>query len=202
VHLGATLGMSVLAAGVAWLMLSIRPRMAVAVLAAYLALASGYYVTIGRDFIHSWQMQRGFWQQVAACCSDLRDGTIMVYELNASEEPTFIFANSWADALVLGESFDFPRTWSNPPRLFSLTEWVDRVQPDGERLRWLVPAASWDEHLEELPQGNVILLRRGSDGSMLRVTGSLEVAGRMLQLKPPDSPGAWPAAQLHDALLR
>ena len=202
VHLGATLGMSVLAAGLAWLMLSIRPRMATAVLAMYLALASGYYVTIGRDFIQSWQLQRAFWQQVAACCSDLRDGTILVYELDSSEEPTFIFANSWADALVLGETFTFPRTWSNPPRLFSLTEWVDRVQPDGDRLRWWVPAASWDEHWEELPQGNVILLRRGPDGALARVTGAVEVAGRQLQLKSPDPPTAWPSAQLHDPLLR
>ena len=202
VHLGATLGMSVLAAGTAWLMLSIRPGIATAVLAAYLALASGYYVTIGRDFIHSWQVQRAFWQDVEACCSDLRDGTVLVYELNSTEEPTFIFANSWADALVLDEAFDFPKTWSSPPRLFSLTEWVDRVQPDGEHLRWLVPAASWDEHWEELPQGNVILLRRGADGGLLRVTGSVEVAGRALQLKPVEPSIAWPPAQLRDALLR
>jgi hypothetical protein len=202
VHLGATLGMSVLAAGAAWLMLSMRPGIATAVLAAYIALASGYYVTIGRDFIHSWQVQRAFWQEVAACCSDLRDGTVLIYELNPTDEPTFIFANSWADALVLGETFDFPKTWSNPPRLFSLTQWADRVQPDGDHLQWLVPAASWDEHWEELPQGNVILLRRGPDGGLLRVTGSVEAAGRALQLKPPDPPPAWPPAQLQDALLR
>jgi hypothetical protein len=103
---------------------------------------------------------------------------------------------------VLGETFDFPKTWSNPPRLFSLTQWADRVQPDGEHLRWLVPAASWDEHWEELPQGNVILLRRGPDGGLLRVTGGVDVAGRALQLKPPDPPPAWPPAQLSDALLR
>ena len=202
VHLGATLGMSVLAAGAAWLMLSMRPGIATAVLAAYIALASGYYVTIGRDFIHSWQVQRAFWQEVAVCCSDLRDGTVLIYELNPTDEPTFIFANSWADALVLGETFDFPKTWSNPPRLFSLTQWADRVQPDGDHLQWLVPAASWDEHWEELPQGNVILLRRGPDGGLLRVTGSIEAAGRALPLKPPDPPPAWPSAQLQDALLR
>ena len=202
VHLGATLGMSVLAAGLAWLLLGTRARLATAVLAGYLALASGYYVIVGRDFVHSWQLQRAFWQQVAACCSDLRDGTVLLYELNSSEEPTFIFANSWADALVLGETFTFPKTWSNPPRLFSLTEWADRVQPDGDRLRWWVPAASWDEHWEELPQGNVILLRRGPDGALARVTGAVDVAGRWLQLKSPDPPAAWPPAQLHDPLLR
>jgi hypothetical protein len=202
VHLGATLGMSVLAAGLAWLLLSTWPKVATALLAGYVALAAGYYVTIERDFIHSWQLQRAFWQDVVACCSDLRDGTVLLYELNPSEEPTFIFANSWADPLVLGETFGFPRTWSNPPRLFSLTQWMDRAQPDGDHLRWWVPGASWDEHWEELPQANVILLRRAPDGALVRIPGVVEVAGHALELKPSEPPTAWPPAQLYDPLLR
>jgi hypothetical protein len=202
VHLGATLGMSVLATGLAWLLLGIQPRIATALLAAYVALAAGYYVTIQRDFIHSWQVQRSFWEQVAACCSDLRDGTVLVYELPADDEPTFIFANSWADALVLGETYAFPSTWANPPRLFSLTRWLDRVQQDGDHLRWWVPAASWDEHWEVLPQANVILLRRGTDGALVRVTGTITAAGEPLQLADPGPPGAWPPAQLYATLLK
>jgi hypothetical protein len=203
VHLGATLGMSVLAAAVAWLLLSFRPKVATALLAAYLALAVGYYVTIERDFMRSWQIQRGFWQQVFACCSDLQDGTVLLYELNDTDEPTtFIFTNSWADPLVLGETFTFPSEWSNPPRLFSLTTWLDRVQPEGDHLRWWVPGASWDEHWETLPQGNVILLRRAPDGSLSRVTGTVSVSGQTLQLKPTAAPTPWPPAQLYEPLLR
>ena len=203
VHLGATLGMSVLAASVAWLLLSIRPRIATALLAGYLALAVGYYVTIERDFMRSWQLQRGFWQQVVACCSDLQDGTVLLFELNATDEPTtFIFTNSWSDPLVLGETFAFPPGWANPPRLFSLTQWLDRVQPEGDHLRWWVPGASWDEHWEVLPQDNVILLRRAPDGGLTRVTGSVPVPGGVLELKPLSVPTSWPPAQLYDPLLR
>ncbi|MGI9145061.1 MAG: hypothetical protein ACR2IK_00680 [Chloroflexota bacterium] len=203
VHLGATLGMSVLAGSVAWLLLSVRRRVATAVLAAYLALALGYYVTIERDFMQSWQLQRSFWQQVVGCCSDLQDGTVLLYELTATDEPTtFIFTNSWADPLVLGETFAFPAGWANPPRLFSLTQWVDRVQPEGDHLRWWVPGASWDEHWEVLPQANVILLRRGPDGGLTRISGSVEVAGHSLELKPPAAPMTWPAAQLYEPLLK
>ncbi len=201
VHLGATVGMSVLAAGTAWLLLSLRPRLATAVIAGYIAIAAGYYVTIEQDFIRSWQMQRAFWQQVAACCSDLQDGTVLIYTLSSTEEPTFIFTNSWADALVLGETFAFPKTWVQPPRLFSLTEWQNRVQTDAAGLQWWVPAASWDEHWEPLPQGNVILLSRAPDGSINRVTGTVEVDGRTLALKSPASPVNWPAAQLYASLL-
>ena len=203
VHLGATLGMAVLGAALAWALLRLRPRLGVAVLAAYFALATGYYVTIERDFIHSWQLQRAFWQQVAACCFDLQDGTVLLYELQPTDEATtFIFTNSWGDALVLGEMLRFPADWTNPPRLFSLTDWRSRVQSDGSGLRWWVPAASWDEHWEVLPQGNVILLRRAADGRLERLTGEVEVAGQRLALKPPEPPPAWPPAQLYDLLQR
>jgi hypothetical protein len=194
--------MSVLAAAVAWLLLSVRPRIASVLLATYFALAVGYYVTIQRDFMRSWQLQRAFWQQVAACCSDLQDGTILVYELNPSDETTFIFTNSWADPLVLGETFVFPKTWANLPRLFSLTTWLDRIQPEGDHLRWSVPAASWDEHWEVLPQANVIVLRRGPDGSLVRVTGPVTAGNQTLQLKPPGPPVSWPPAQLDGPLLK
>ena len=202
VHLGATIGMSVLAAGVAWLLLSAQWRVATGLLALYLALAVGYYVTIERDFIRSWQLQRAFWQQVAACCTDLQDGTVLLYTLTSEEEPTFIFTNSWADALVLGETFAFPSSWSNPPRLFSLTDWQSRVQADGDHLDWWVPSASWDEHWEVLPQANVILLTRAADGTLKRETGSVEVAGRTLMLKPVSPSQAWPRAQLYAPLLQ
>jgi uncharacterized membrane protein YdcZ (DUF606 family) len=201
VHLGATLGMAVLASGLAWALLSVRPRLGIVLTSAYVGLAVGYYVTIEGDFMHSWQLQRAFWQQVAACCSDLQDGTILLYTLSNSEEPTFIFTNSWADPLVLDETFGFPSNWTNPPRLFSLTEWQNRVFADGDQLSWSVPAATWEEHIEEFPQRNVILLTRAADGTLQRASGSIDVAGRSLELKPNEAPRAWPPAQLQTPLL-
>jgi hypothetical protein len=201
VHLGATIGMAVLATGVAWLLLSLQPRVASALLAAYVALAVGYYVTIERDFIRSWQLQRAFWEQVAACCSDLQDGTVLLYTLSSAEEPTFIFTNSWADPLILGETYAFPTSWTNPPRLFSLTEWQNRVWVDGNQLHWWVPAATWDEYADVLPQNNVILLTRAPDGTLQRMTGSVDVAGGVLTLKPAGPSESWPPAQLYTPLL-
>jgi hypothetical protein len=201
VHLGATLGMAVLATGIAWLLLGWRLRLAIALISGYLALAVGYYVTIERDFVRSWQLQREFWQQVQACCSDFQDGTVLLYTLSSVEEPTFIFTNSWADPLILGETFAFPATWKQEPRLFSLTEWQDRVQASGDQLDWWVPAASWDEHWETLPQDNVILLTRAPDGTLTRAAGTIEVPGGTLRLKPPAPPGSWSPAQLSAPLL-
>lgn len=208
VHLGATIGMAVLAAGLAWLLLQTRLRVAVAVISAYLALAVGYYVTIERDFVRAWQMQRAFWQQLVACCSDFQDGTVLIYELNPGDEPQFIFSNSWADPLVLGETFAFPSGWSTPPRLFSLTTWQERIQVEGDHLVWWVPGASWDEHWEVLPQKNVIVLRGDGGGHLERVTGVITITPGVtgsvtqLQLKAPGPPQAWPPAQLAQPLLR
>jgi hypothetical protein len=206
VHLGATIGAAVLGAAACWYLLGLRGalgRLAPVLLAAYLGLAAGYYVTIQRDFLQSWQIQRGFWQQVAACCSDVEDGTVLIYELQpADESTTFIFTNSWGDALVLAQTFSFPSEWNNPPRLFSLVTWHERVHDDGYGLQWWVPSASWDEHWEVLPQSNVILLRRAADGRLQRVTGDLALPEGTLHLKDPSQPVAWPPAQLYDPLLR
>jgi hypothetical protein len=201
-HLGATVGASVLFACGAWALFRFAPKLAPVLLSAYLALAVGYQLTIARDFIRAWQLQRGFWQDVAACCSDLQDSTVLLYELDpAGPETTFIFPNSWADALVLDETYGFPSSWANSPRLFSLTDWRARVEPEGDHLRWWVPAASWDEHWERLPDANVILLRRGQDGGLERLTGTVDVGGRQLVLKAPGPAGQFPPAQLYHLLL-
>jgi len=202
VHLGATLGMAVIAAAVALGLLSVRPKFAVVLLGGYFALAVGYYVTIERDFMRSWQLQRQFWQQVATCCSDLQDGTVLLYELDPNVPTTFIFTNSWADPLVLDQTFRFPLNWQVTPRLFGLTDWPSRVVVQGDQLQWWVPGASWDEHWEALPQGNVILLRATSDGRLERVTGDVPVAGQRLHLKDAGPPVAWPPAQLYTYLLK
>ena len=203
VHLGATLGMAVLATAVAWLLLSLRARVASVALAGYLALAVGYYVTIERDFGRAWQLQRSFWQQVVACCADLEDGTVLIYEVSSGDEPTFIFTNSWADPLILAQTFAFPATWTNPPRLFSLTAWQNRLQSDGRGgLTWWVPGASWNEHWEPFPQRNLILLRRGADGRLTRLSGDVATPAGTVQLKPMAAPATFPPAQLYGPLLQ
>jgi hypothetical protein len=202
VHLGATLGMAVLAAAATWGLLSIRPRIGAALVGAYFALAVGYYVSIERDFIRSWQLQRAFWQQVVACCSDLQDGTVLLYEFDADPPTTFIFTNSWADALVLRQIYRFPAEWHNPPRLFSVTEWQSRIEPDGAGgMRWWVPGASWDEHWEPLPQDNLIVLRQ-VDGKLARATGDVNVSAGTVRLKQPGPAAAFPPAQLYRYLLQ
>jgi hypothetical protein len=202
VHLGATLGIAILVAALAWGLLAVQPRLGAVVLAAYMALAVGYYVTIQRDFALSWQLQRAFWQQVVACCSDVQDGTLLLFEADQNPPTRFIATNSWADPLVLRQTYRYPDTWQNPPRLFTIEDWRSLVVSDGGRLLWWVPGASWDEHWEELPQGNVILLRRAQNGLLERVSGSAEVAGQTLRLKQAGPGATFPPGQLYQLLLK
>jgi hypothetical protein len=206
VHLAATIGGSVIFAALAAWVLS-RRALGVALVAAYLALLGGYYLTIQRDFVRAWDEQRGFWSQVAACCSDVQDGTVLIVETDAPLATPMIGANSWADPLVLRLLYRFPADWQDPPRLFTLEPgWTSRIRPDdagpspgspGEPSgwRWLVPAATWDEHWEPLPVGNLIVLR-SIDGTLVRSTEPLAVDGASVALKPPGPPTAWPPGPL------
>jgi hypothetical protein len=84
-----------------------------------------------------------------------------------------------------------------------VTDWQQRVRSDGRGgLEWLVPPASWDEHWEPLPQGNVNLLSRGADGKLVRQTGSVDASGTQLQLKGPGAPVPFAPAQLYGPLLK
>lgn len=196
VHLAASIGGAIIFATLASTVLRasasrLRANAAAMALSFYLALLIGYQMTIQRDFVRAWEMQKDFWSQVVACCSDLQDGTVLVFETDDPLATPFIAANSWADPLVLRLLYHFPAAWQNPPRLFTLGgSWTRRVERDGAGWRWLVPAATWDEHAESLPESDVIVLRR-DNGRLARVAGPLDIRGQSFPLKPPGPPGAW-----------
>jgi len=205
VHLAAAVGGATIFAAVASAMLSLnrgwRPYVSSALVALYLALLVGYQMTIQRDFVSAWDMQKELWSQVAACCSDLQDGTVLVFETDNPPTTPFIGASSWADPLVLPLLYRFPATWQQPPRLFTLAPgWTGRVERAGAGWRWLVPGATWDEHQEPLAAGNVIVLRQ-ENGRLVRLPGPLVVGGEALPLKPEAPAPAWPPGPLHRILL-
>jgi hypothetical protein len=208
VHLAATIGGSVLFASLAsgLLLVARAPWMracVVALLSVYFSLLVAYHLTIQRDFAKSWEIQRAFWTSVAALAPDLADGTVLIFESESPSETRFIDTNSWADPLVLRHIYRFPNGWQNPPRLFTVERgWTRRVQAEDDRLHWWVPAATWNEHWEDLPDSNVILLRR-VDGRLTRIDGSIALQGKMLMLKPrePRASGQWEKGPLYGYLI-
>jgi hypothetical protein len=201
VHLAATLGGAIVFAAIASRVLS-AGWIGSALVAAYIAVLGGYYLTIQRDFLLAWEQQKTFWTEVVHCCSDVQDGTVLVVETDQPLGTTMISGNSWADPLVPRLLYHFPSDWQNPPRLFTLApDWTSRIEaaPDGG-WQWRVPAATWDEHTEPLPTGNLIVLRY-QDGQLVRVDGPLSVDGGSIALKPPAAAAGWPTGPLYPLLV-
>lgn len=195
VHLGATLGASVLVAAAAWWALELAAAfrgawLGAAVIAAYLGLASGYEMVIQQDFTHAWSLERAFWTQVVSLAPDMGENTLLFYEPDNPNPTRYIDASSWADPLMLAQIFQFPSSWQNPPRLFTVSgDWASRIQQTPQGLQWMVPGATWDEHMEPFPTGNVVVLT-GADDHLVRVDSPLQAAGESIPVKPAPSPGA------------
>jgi hypothetical protein len=81
VHLAATVGGSIIFASLAtW---ALARRLGPMVVGVYLGLLVGYSLTVQRDFARSGQLQQVFWTDIVRCCSDLTDGTILIFAVDS-----------------------------------------------------------------------------------------------------------------------
>jgi hypothetical protein len=208
VHLAAAFGASLLFACGCSVFVSIATacrlkNYPVFVLALYFSLAVAYRFSIQLDFKQAWQNQRAFWNGVVPNVPDLTDGTIVFVLDHDLPRTRYILTNSWADAIILSQVFQFPSDWKNPPRLFVVhKDWTDHLVREGDQFKWEVPMATWLPHWEVLPNANVILLEM-DHGKLVRRFGSFNIKGQNLDLKPVP-PGAklnWEKGALYDYLI-
>jgi hypothetical protein len=190
VHLAAAFGASILVAWVCSVLLfaarvyDVR-RVAIAGLALYFALVVGYGIAIQKDFQLSWEYQRSFWTNVVKTAPDLNDGTVIFALRDGLPETDYIATHGWSDPIVLNLVFRFPEDWKQAPRLFVIDgNWNKMVKVNGDKFVWSVPEATWLPHQEDLPNGNVILLK-ATEGGLVREYGSIEIQGKRLDLKAP-----------------
>jgi hypothetical protein len=198
VHIASTLGWGVFCAGVAVVLVRlltlIRAGWVFApALAAYLCLLAGFHVFVQREYIRAWGAQGEFWRDVVAECPDVKPGTIILYPL-VTPRSEMIHQQEWADYMVFQHLFAVPADWGAPPKAFPvghLTWGVPRdykgydwneVEREGDRLYW----KHWDGARPRLEPGNVILLKQTPTGRLERVTGTVQMAGVDLPLKPRD----------------
>jgi hypothetical protein len=167
----------------------------VPVLAAYFTVLAGYHVLVQREYVRSWAAQGEFWQDVAAECPDVRPGTIILYPL-VPPVSTMVHQQEWADYMTFKHLFAVPAEWGAPPRAFPVGhktwgppadyaryDWSE-VERVGDQLYW----KHWVGPPVLLEPGNVVLLRRGPTGRFERVTGTVQMAGTELRLKPREGP--------------
>ncbi len=214
VHMAAAFGAALVMASLAEASLAlVRGRLAGglvrALVATHLALLVGYGMLIQQDFVRSWQYQRTFWAEALTLMPDMTDGTVILAPWRGLPQTKYIYTQAWSNALVLHQIYDFPASWDQAPRLFSApNNWKEtqRWREANGQWQWYL-ADAWD-NWEDVPQGNVILLGT-EDGRLVRRTGTVNVDGHVLWLKPLPAGGVprvaqmpWPTTTLHGLLLR
>lgn len=189
-HMAAATGFGLLVGSVASFLLDLaagrqwKAEMAL-LLAGYFGVLGSFHYLVQRDFATSWMLQRTFWRSVVRECPDLADGTVLLFE-DYSHPLRFVETNSWADPHVLPLLYRFPHVWSDPPRLFPVTpNWRAEIVDRSGKLVLSSPFGAWPDR--PLRDGSVILLK-GNNLGVRRITGSVKVGTHELRLKPFDNP--------------
>jgi hypothetical protein len=177
---------------------------AVVVLALYLSLLVAYRFSIQFDFKQAWENEREFWTSAIENLPDMTDETVVFVLDHDLPKTRYILTNSYADAIILAQMFQFPGDWKNPPRLFVVhNDWTEHLIREGDHFKWEVPTAALWSHWEVLPNSNVILLEI-DHGKLARRFGSINVNGQTLELKPmpPNAKMSWEKRPLYDYLIK
>jgi hypothetical protein len=195
VHFAAVLGAALLYGCAVWLAAALTRGRRVqgllhALVALHLAFMAGFALVVQRSYVRSWQLQRGFWNEVIRLCPDLTDGTVILVQPDGLEDTRFIDANTWSLPRILDQILTFPADFERPPRVYRLLpDWREYLLgAAGEvRLNATTVTAPRSSYTSAAVQ-DVILLHP-TTGGLERVQGAVEVQGGSIVLRaPPASP--------------
>ncbi len=189
VHLGATLGASMVFAALAcagWTIArSRRARITAAVLTAFVVSSLfGFRLLVQRGFVTSAEHQRAYWQTIVHLVPDLSEDTTVLLLGAEPAASNFILTSSWADTIVLPLLFRAPGGRS--PQLVGGEERFRESflsARDGE-LWWSPNAPDWLAIDRTVPLRRVVVLELTSSGWQRRV-GSITFHGITIPLPPP-----------------
>ncbi len=156
VHTAAIFGSSILCAYVCSMIFShltskVQVRFAVVGVATFFTLLLAFGLRVQRDYVLSWQEQRGFWTDVLKLCPDLNDNDVIFVEptgLRDTRQLLFLrkqltgvpdtrqikSLESLFDILPL--IYKFPAVWVRPPRVYRLPlDWKKEIFADNGELR-------------------------------------------------------------------
>ena len=192
VHVGAAFGASLVFASLIWFLIAFSKAnrwrlVTTSLIILYLALLVTFRYSVQEDFVQAWTNQKWFWTEVIPLIADVQDKSV-VFVINHDLPSThFIQSSSWADPILLEQLAEFPKEWNQPPRVFVVpADWASRVVPEGNALKWLVPAAIARAHWETLPENNLIILEM-ENGQMARRVDPVILQGQPFALKPESS---------------
>lgn len=169
------------------------PLAALALISLSLGGFGAWGSLIRSQYEESWRNQQLFWRHITKLVPDQTDGTITIVEAEKPYDLPFtwiIQSHSWADTLV--PRMLYQSNWSTPPMLYVLDpSWRNGVQNRSGGLYWLRPPSLGIPGWEELPQGNIVLIR-ASNGNLTRLQGTLNLSAGIIRLKAQANSGNEP----------
>jgi hypothetical protein len=160
-HIAAVFGLACAIAGATGYLRSLRNPVkiaATAVMTALVGLLTLYSFRVQAGYASAWGKQRQFWRQVVELCPDIAPDTRIILIGTEPKQNEFILGNSWADVLVLQDTFT-----EGTPLLFyydGLAKLAD-IRFENGQVTW--KPIFWSDKREVLNLNEVIILRVNGD---------------------------------------
>lgn len=166
-HMAAVFGLACAIAGATGYLRSLSRPVKIAattVVTVLVGLLTLYSFRVQAGFAIAWEKERQFWRRVVGLCPDITPGTRIILVGPEPKQDEFILGNSWADVLVLQNTF----TTGGTPLLFyydGLAKLAD-IRFENGQVTW--KPIFWSDKREVLNLNDVIILR-GNGDTMVRI---------------------------------
>lgn len=165
-------------------------------LAVWIGTLLLYQDFVQREYVRSWDIQRGFWRQVAALAPEAGPGWTIIVTGSTAEQSSVIASNSWADFHVCRQLFNSDPAANTPAfaHLGVLGHLVD-FQTNGDGFLW--KPRFWGGPTEPIDRTHLVLLN-SERGILHRIPFIDTVAGRLesAALLPTGPRVSWPDTPL------
>ncbi|HSB91261.1 MAG TPA: hypothetical protein VLD63_14700, partial [Anaerolineales bacterium] len=190
VHLAAVVGASLVVASVGTAAVrSVKSRAGrrrcLIGVAAWLALLAGYGFVLQRDYVRAWELEKGFWVRLLPLVQDAGQGSVILVDPAGIADTYQIAANTWNLPRVLEQLYTIPAGWTDPPRVYRLTEnWADTIlDQDGKfvlnETTTVAPPSLYGSFL-----ARQVILIETEGGQWTRRLGALTLGARTVTLEP------------------
>jgi hypothetical protein len=190
VHLAAVVGAALLWTALWYLAMTVtksakKRRLLLMTFSGILALQIGFGLGVQRDYAHAWELQQRLWESIVDRVPDLDEGTIVFLDPSGLVDTRYVDANTWSLPLVMQYVYDFPKDWSQTPRVHRLLpDWRERSLTNP----YEVKAVDFRWEYVVVPWSNSVILETQAGQAVSRLE-ELELGGGLHQLKPTEPVG-------------
>jgi hypothetical protein len=146
-------------------------------------LLVGYNSYAQKEFVISWQYQRGFWKTILKLVPDLDENTVIIMDGYRSPTKFIDSHHIYNDMILLGKLFTFPAQWKTHPMLFVLWgDWRESlVQTQKDEL---ILKSPYLDNSIALKDSSVVIIAANQMNELIRIDSTVTLKGKVLNLKP------------------